>query len=88
MPISRVRSFTVISMMFMITMPPTTMPMQTTAGMTVNSTRVRLPPEGDQRVGLVHREVVRLAGPQPVRQPHRLLGAVHGAGSMPRRSPS
>jgi hypothetical protein len=27
MPISRVRSFTDISMMFMITMPPTTMPM-------------------------------------------------------------
>jgi len=29
-------------MMFMITMPPTTMPMQTTAGSTVKSTRVRL----------------------------------------------
>ena len=39
-PISRVRSVTLISMMFMMTMPPTTMPMQTTAGMAVNSTRV------------------------------------------------
>jgi hypothetical protein len=41
MPISRVRSFTAISMMFMMTMPPTTMPMATTAGIALNSTRVR-----------------------------------------------
>jgi len=40
MPISRVRSFTAISMMFMITMPPTTMPIATTAGTTANSTAV------------------------------------------------
>ena len=31
-----------MSMMFMITIPPTTMPIATTAGTTVNSTRVRL----------------------------------------------
>ena len=36
-PISRVRSVTAISMMFMITTPPTTMPMATTAGMIENS---------------------------------------------------
>src|SRR5438046_8381706 len=40
MPISRVRSFTLISMMFMITIPPTTMPMPTTVGTTVNKTLV------------------------------------------------
>jgi len=40
MPISRVRSLTDISMMFMITMPPTTMPMTTIAGMMVKSTPV------------------------------------------------
>ena len=40
MPISWVRSLTDISMI-MITMPPTTIPMQTTAGMMVNSTPVR-----------------------------------------------
>src|ERR1019366_2949851 len=40
MPISRVRSETDISMMFMITMPPTTMPIATTAGITLNSTAV------------------------------------------------
>src|ERR1019366_5806017 len=39
-PISRVRSETDISMMFMITMPPTTMPIATTAGITLNSTAV------------------------------------------------
>jgi len=39
-PISWVRSVTDISMMFMMTMPPTTMPMPTTAGSTANSTRV------------------------------------------------
>src|SRR5881394_2509371 len=42
-PISRVRSVTLISMMFMITIPPTTMPMPTTAGTTVKITRVSLP---------------------------------------------
>ena len=42
MPISRVRSVTLMSMMFMITMPPTTMPMTTTAGTTVKMTRVSL----------------------------------------------
>src|SRR6266576_166403 len=42
MPISRVRSVTLMSMMFMITMPPTTMPMTTTAGTTVKITRVSL----------------------------------------------
>src|SRR2546425_10751864 len=41
MPISRVRSFTLISMMFMITIPPTMIPIATTAGMTVKSSRVR-----------------------------------------------
>src|SRR5256884_675422 len=41
-PISRVRSVTLMSMMFMITIPPTTMPMATTAGTTVKMTRVRL----------------------------------------------
>ena len=41
MPISRVRSFTVISMMFMMTMPPTTIPMATTAGIAANRSRVR-----------------------------------------------
>ncbi len=39
-PISCVRSVTDISMMFMITIPPTTMPIATTAGTTVNSTFV------------------------------------------------
>src|SRR5206468_716520 len=42
-PISRVRSFTLISMMFMMTIPPTTMPIATTAGTTVKITRVSLP---------------------------------------------
>src|SRR5437899_1890496 len=41
-PISRVRSVTLISMMFMITMPPTTIPIATTAGTTVKMTRVSL----------------------------------------------
>ena len=40
MPISRVRSFTAINMMFMITMPPTTIPIATTAGITAKSTAV------------------------------------------------
>ncbi len=43
MPISRVRSVTLISMMFMMTIPPTTTPMTTTAGTTVKITRVSLP---------------------------------------------
>ena len=42
MPISRVRSVTAMSMMFMITMPPTTTPIATTAGITEKSTAVRL----------------------------------------------
>ena len=42
MPISRVRSVTLMSMMFMITMPPTTIPITTTAGTTVKMTRVNL----------------------------------------------
>src|SRR5436309_2815546 len=42
-PISRVRSVTLISMIFMITMPPTTIPIATTAGTTVKMTRVSLP---------------------------------------------
>ena len=78
MPISRVRSFTVISMMFMMTMPPTTMPIATTAGMAVKSRRVSLLPERDQGVGLVHGEVVGLAGPEPVGDAHRLLRPRHG----------
>jgi len=41
-PISRVRSVTLMSMMFMMTMPPTTMPITTTAGTTVKMTRVSL----------------------------------------------
>jgi len=41
-PISRVRSVTLISMMFMMTIPPTTMPITTTAGTTVKITRVSL----------------------------------------------
>ena len=51
MPISRVRSVTTISMMFMITMPPTTTPIATTAGTTENSTAVRLFQKVDQRLG-------------------------------------
>ena len=43
MPISCVRSVTLMSMMFMITMPPTTMPIPTTAGTTVKMTRVSRP---------------------------------------------
>ncbi len=39
-PISRVRSLTLISMMFMITMPPTTMPIETTAGTMAKSVAV------------------------------------------------
>jgi hypothetical protein len=80
MPISRVRSFTVMSMMFMMTMPPTTIPMQTTAGTTVNSTWVRTTPERDQRVCFVYREIVGLIGTQLVSDPHRLLGPFHGGG--------
>ncbi len=39
MPISRVRSATAISMMFMITMPPTTSEIATRPGSAMNSTR-------------------------------------------------
>ena len=40
-PISRVRSVTDISMMFMITIPPTTIPIATIAGITEKRMRVR-----------------------------------------------
>ena len=63
-------------MMFMITMPPTTMPIATTAGITANSTRGQLLPEGHQRVGRLDREIVVLRRPQLVRDAHRLLGAL------------
>src|SRR5882762_584195 len=43
MPISRVRSATAISMMFMITMPPTTRETATSPGSATNSTRLILP---------------------------------------------
>src|SRR5204863_4299385 len=43
MPISRVRSATAMSMMFMITMPPTTSEMATRPGRATNSTRLILP---------------------------------------------
>ena len=42
-PISRVRSATAISMMFMITMPPTTSEIATSPGSATNSTRLILP---------------------------------------------
>ena len=87
-PISRVRSVTLISMMFMITMPPTTMPIADHGGDRGEEEPGELAPERDQRVGLVHGEVVLLAGPQPMGDPHRLLGADHGAARSPRRSPS
>ena len=77
-PISRVRSLTDISMMFMITMPPTTMPMQTTAGIDGEEQGGERCPEGEQGVGLVDGEVVR---------PARAAAGAPGA-SPPRRVPS
>ena len=76
-PISCVRSRTDISMMFMITMPPTTMPMATTAGMTLNKHAREALPEADQRVGRLDREIVCVVRPQPMRDPHRFLRAGH-----------
>ena len=64
-------------MMFMITMPPTTMPIATTAGMTVNSTLVSCFQNVDERVGRLDGEVVLLAGVQTVRDAHRLLARAH-----------
>src|SRR5438309_3193929 len=83
-PISRVRSVTLMSMMFMITMPPTTMPMATTAGTTVKMTRVRLC-QKEMSPSRIHREILVLARPQPMRDPHGLLGPEHGLGHLVRR---
>jgi len=61
-PISRVRSVTLMSMMFMITMPPTTMPMATTAGTTVKNDAGEALPEGNEPFRRVHREIVSWPG--------------------------
>ena len=45
-----------------------------------------LAPEGHEGVGLVDGEVVRLSRPEPMRDPHRLFGARHGAFDFLRRA--
>src|SRR5213595_3453163 len=78
-PISRVRSVTLISMMFMITIPPTTMPMPTTAGTTVKITRVSLPQNAIRPSPV---STVKSSSCEGRRwcDAHRLLGAEHTVG--------
>jgi hypothetical protein len=86
-PISRVRSATATSMMFMMTIAPTTRPM---AGSTMpGDHEVLLDRQPLRQRGLraLEREVVLLAGPQLVPAPHHLahdlLQLALGAGWAP-----
>ena len=63
-------------MMFMITMPPTTMPIATTAGITVNSMRVRLFQNATSASAVSTEKSLSCARPQPVGDAHRLFGAL------------
>ena len=65
-------------MMFMMTMPPTRMPMQTTAGMTAKRTPVRLVQNATRASALSTVKSFGSVGTEPMRQAHRLLGPVHG----------
>ena len=76
------RSVTLISMMFMMTMPPTTIPMQTTAGIAVKRTRVSWRQNATSASALSTVKSFVLARPEPVGDAHRLLGARHRAGSI------
>jgi len=77
MPISLVRSRTDINMMFMITIPPTTIPMATMAGTTANSTCVNCFQKRDQGVGRLDREIVFLARAPVSAQSASLRGRAH-----------
>src|SRR5882724_770891 len=76
-PISRVRSATDMSMMFMITMPPITSDTTTTPG----STTTRMPdpgPESLHAFGRVEHEVVVLVGTQVSAAAHDSFRDLHG----------
>ena len=76
-PISRVRSVTTISMMFMMTMPPTTSDRPTTPRSTAKMPLVAGVVDVEDRVGREHAEVVRLLRLQAARAPQRQRRFVH-----------
>jgi len=83
MPISRVRSATATSMMFMITIAPTTSPM---AGRTMAAiTRYFLDrlPRGKRCLGSIQGEIVGLARMQLAPDPHDLAHLLLGIGQDP-----
>ena len=77
-PISRVRSLTTISMMFMITMPPTTSDSATTPTSTAKMPLVAVLVDVEERVGREHAEVVTA----------RSAAAAAGCASPPSHRPS
>ena len=77
-PISRVRSLTTISMMFMMTMPPTTSDSATTPIEHGEDAVGRRVIDAEQRVRREHAEVVRLVRAQPALDAQRHRRVVHG----------
>ena len=71
-PISRVRSVTETSMMFMIPMPPTSSEIDAIAASSTRITRAVDPTTSAQVLLRAHREVVVLAGREPVPRAQQL----------------
>ena len=81
-PISRVRSLTTISMMFMMTMPPTTSDSATTPISTAKMPLGGLLVECQERVRREHAEVVALLRAQPALDAQRHRRVVHGRAAI------
>ena len=79
MPISRVRSVTLTSMMFMMTMPPTTSEMQVTGTTTAAIIAQHLIDEAADRIRRQRVEIVRLAGTRVEAGAQRDPGLVEGS---------
>ena len=77
-PISRVRSVTDTSMMFITPTPPTISATLDTANMNTKIPPVKLVPSIAQRVLAEHRKVVRLIGRQVPAPPQQCAHLVHG----------
>ena len=87
-PISRVRSETTISMMFMMTMPPTTSDSETTPIRIAKMPCENVLPEVHQRVRRVHAEVVVVARAQVALHAQRHARVVHRRVQTVRAAPA